>query len=113
MWTRTTQIRIWSQRRLLTTSKSSNSSSSSSWRKEQLDRLLKRNQLVEPAQTIQSDEDLQPMWQAMERRVKNRPPPRKEGKGRTNIKKTDEDIWFEQGLYAHLEVDDDDDSKSK
>ena len=53
------------------------------------------------------------MWQAMERRVKNRPPPRKEeGKsGRRNIKKTEEDVWLEQGLYDHLKEEDA--SKSK
>lgn len=86
------------------------------WRKEQLDKLLllqRRSQ--EPAQLIETEKDLQPMWQAMERRVKNRPPPpssNKDGRsGRMNVKKTEEDVWLEEGLYKHL--DDEDSTKSK
>lgn len=98
------------QRRTFTSS-----SSSLSWRKEQLDKLLAKRKVTEPAQTIQNDDDLQPMWQAMERRVKNRPLPRnEEGKsGRANIKKTEEDIWLEQGLYDHLNKEEGEDTKSK
>lgn len=96
MWKRTATEIISSlpRRRTLTTS----------WRKEQLNQLLRKRKTVEPAQTIQNEEDLQPMWQAMERRVKNRPPPSPKGNGksgRTNIKKTEEDVWLEQGLYDH------------
>jgi hypothetical protein len=102
MWKRTAQSCL--QRRLLTTPPSP-----PSWRKDQLDKLKRK--FLEPAQIIKGDEDLQPMWQAMERRVKNRLPPRKDGKkGRTNVKKTDEDVWLEQGLYDHLKSEP---SKSK
>jgi hypothetical protein len=73
MWKRTAQNCL--QRRLLTTPPPS-------WRKDQLDKLKRK--FLEPAQIIKGDEDLQPMWQAMERRVKNRLPPRKDGKKGTS-----------------------------
>jgi hypothetical protein len=57
--------------------------------------------------TIEKDEDLQSNWKEMERRVLHRKPLTKEQRGggsdkkvgRCNIRKTDEDVWFEQGFY--------------
>ena len=75
------------------------------WRKQQLDKIEKKfkgNQLE--ARSIESEEDLQPMWKEMEGRVTRRKPrtlAQTGGKvGRMNIKKTDEDVWLEQGLYS-------------
>ena len=63
---------------------------------------------------IQDDADLQPMWKDMESRVKNRKSrtlAENKGRiGRSNIRKTDEDIWLEQGLYNN---DDDSNSNNK
>jgi len=62
------------------------------------------------ALTIESEEDLQPMWKEMEGRVtrrKLRTLAETGGKsGRMNIKKTDEDVWLEEGLYSVTEEDD-------
>ena len=70
------------------------------WRKQQLDKLT--NNFQDPL-TIESDEDLQPMWREMESRVVNRRTRTKEengGKtGRTNIRPTDEEAWLRAGLY--------------
>jgi hypothetical protein len=88
------------------------------WRKKQLEKLEKK--FTEPYEMpvwpemepldIDSDEELQPMWAAMENRVKNRRPRtlRESGgkTGRINIRKTDEEIWLKEGLY-------DDESKKK
>jgi hypothetical protein len=85
---------------------SSASSASTEWRKKQLDKLENKFQESEPL-TIESEEDLQPMWKSMESRVKNRRPRTKEelgGRtGRTNIKRTDEEMWLQEGLYDHSE----------
>jgi len=58
---------------------------------------------------IESDEDLQPMWKDMESRVTRRRPltvEQRGGKvGRRNVRKSDEDMWLQAGLY-------DDDNKS-
>ena len=53
---------------------------------------------------ITSDEELQPMWRDMESRVTRRRSltavERKAGEvGRRNIRKSDEDVWLEGGLY--------------
>ena len=52
---------------------------------------------------VTNDEDLQPMWRGMESRVTKRKPRtlRDTGgrTGRINIRKTDEDIWLQEGLY--------------
>lgn len=77
-------------------------SAGTEWRKKQLDKLENKFQQSE-ALTIENEEDLQPMWSSMESRVKNRRPRTKEqlgGKtGRTNIKRTDEEMWLQEGLY--------------
>lgn len=81
------------------------------WRKKQLDRLERKFSVEPPTQEIGSDDELQPMWQQMERRVKNR---RSLGVdesnrkiGRTNVRKTDEDIWLQEGLYEEDGPEDD------
>ena len=83
------------------------------WRKQQIDKLenrFKGKQLK--AHNIDSEEDLQPMWKEMEGRVtrrKLRTLADTGGKsGRMNIKKTDEDVWLQAGLYG---TSDNDDSK--
>lgn len=71
------------------------------WRKVQLDKLERK--FTEPLVEVESDEDLQPMWQEMESRVtRRRPRTVKEMGGRTgrvNVKKTDEEMWLREGLY--------------
>lgn len=78
------------------------------WRKHQLDKLSKK---FDEPNVIDSDEDLQPMWKAMESRVVNRrtlTAAQKGGKtGRTNIRKTDEEAWLQAGLYEEEEKDTD------
>lgn len=82
------------------------------WRKKQLNKLESKFQ-EDSVLTIESEEDLQPMWKAMESRVKNRAPRTREengGKsGRVNIKRTDEEMWLQEGLYDEIG----DDEKSK
>ena len=83
------------------------------WRKQQLDKIENKFKGKElKALSIESEEDLQPMWKEMEGRVTRRKPRSLAdtgGKsGRMNIKKTDEDVWLEQGLYS---TDNDDSSK--
>jgi len=82
------------------------------WRKQQLDKLEKKFQppsatTAEVESSVQDDEDLQPMWKDMESRVKNRRSrtlAENKGKiGRTNVRKTDEDVWLEQGLYDDID----------
>jgi hypothetical protein len=84
------------------------SSARTEWRKKQLDKLENKFQESELL-TIESEEDLQPMWKSMESRVKNRRPRTKEelgGRtGRANIRKTDEEMWLQEGLYDHSEED--------
>jgi hypothetical protein len=72
------------------------------WRKQQLDKLEKK--FSEPSLVVvDNDDDLQPMWKSMESRVTRRRPRTVEeigGRtGRTNVKKTDEDLWLREGLY--------------
>ena len=56
-----------------------------------------------PITEITEEEDLQSMWKAMESRVtkrRSRPLAESRGKvGRTNIRRTEEDLWLEEGLY--------------
>mmetsp|Transcript_1787 Transcript_1787/g.2462 ORF Transcript_1787/g.2462 Transcript_1787/m.2462 type:complete len:123 (-) Transcript_1787:271-639(-) len=75
------------------------SSRPSEWRKAQLDKLESKFQNGE----VQSDEELQPMWQDMERRVTRRRSMTIEEagdkRGRRNLRSTCEDVWLEAGLY--------------
>eukprot|EP00531_Pseudo-nitzschia_arenysensis_P019620 CAMPEP_0116141648 /NCGR_PEP_ID=MMETSP0329-20121206/14491_1 /TAXON_ID=697910 /ORGANISM="Pseudo-nitzschia arenysensis, Strain B593" /LENGTH=139 /DNA_ID=CAMNT_0003636839 /DNA_START=106 /DNA_END=525 /DNA_ORIENTATION=+ len=87
----------------------------SEWRKQQLEKI--ENKFKGKQTTvldIESEEDLQPMWKEMEGRVTRRKPRTLAdtgGKsGRMNIKKTDEDVWLQQGLYSQ---DDSDSSKKE
>jgi hypothetical protein len=76
------------------------------WRRKQLNSLETKFMDSETV-TVESEDDLQPMWSSMESRVKNRRPRTKEqlgGKsGRRNIKKTDEEMWLQEGMYDHPE----------
>jgi hypothetical protein len=60
---------------------------------------------------IDKDEDVQPMWKGMESRVTKRKSltltQRGGVSGRRNVRRSDEDIWLEAGVY------DDDKDKSK
>jgi hypothetical protein len=80
--------------------KKATSSVGKEWRKTQLENLEKK--FLEPLE-IESEEELQPMWQSMESRVKHRKPRTLQetgGKtGRVNIRKTDEEMWLKEGLY--------------
>jgi hypothetical protein len=75
------------------------------WRKHQLDRLLLQQQKFQPAQEVMiaSDDDLQPMWKDMERRVTRRKPVTIQQAGpkvgRRNVRPTDEEAWLQAGLY--------------
>lgn len=75
---------------------------STDWRKSQLDKLEQKF-----APTIESDDQVQPMWKDMESRVTKRRPmtveERKGISGRRNVRKTDEDSWLEAGLYEDNE----------
>ena len=71
------------------------------WRKVQLDRM--RKNFSEPS--IESDDDLQPMWKEMESRVLRRRSLTIEKAGgqvgRTNVRATDEESWLKAGMYDH------------
>mmetsp|Transcript_15177 Transcript_15177/g.27377 ORF Transcript_15177/g.27377 Transcript_15177/m.27377 type:complete len:156 (+) Transcript_15177:148-615(+) len=92
------------------TKSSSSSSNPNDWRKKQLEQLERK---FKDPQVIDSDEELQPMWKEMESRVTRRKPRtlRETGgrKGRMNIRKTDEDVWAQEGLYSS----DEDNTSSK
>jgi hypothetical protein len=70
------------------------------WRKKQLEKLENR---FKETQDISNDEALQPMWKEMEGRVTRRKPRSTldtGGKaGRANIRKTDEEVWEQEGFY--------------
>ena len=85
---------------------------SKEWRKVQLEKL--ENRLAEPPlssqawsspphATIESDDELQQTWRDLESRIRNRRPltlqDRRGVSGRSNIRRTDEDVWLEVGLY--------------
>ena len=77
------------------------------WRKRQLDQLEKRFSDADHAvNKIQEQDDLQPMWKEMESRVakrRSRTLEQNKGKiGRANVRKTDEDVWLQEGLYDEL-----------
>ena len=79
-------------------------SDSSSWNKKQIDKIERKFKKKDaPTNDINNDDDLQQMWKEMERRVVNRRPRtirETHGKtGRTNIRKTDEEMWLKSGLY--------------
>lgn len=82
--------------------------SDSSWSKKQIDKIEKK--FTEPSQRVDSDEGLQQMWKEMESRVtKRRPRTLGDTKGKTgreNIKKTDEEMWLQEGLYPDKEEED-------
>ena len=113
-----------------TTRTTTTTTNTTEWRKHQLDKLERKFDGNDPAQNapkmsgsavgvvIDHEEDLQPMWQQMERRVKHRTPRTLEERGghsgRQNIKKTDEDLWLQAGLYHHNDNNkkDDDDNNN-
>jgi iron uptake system EfeUOB component EfeO/EfeM len=94
--------------RLFLSSDSSTTGASSSvaveWRKSKLDQLERKFAGDSIKATIQSDVELQPEWKAMESRVTKRRTltvEERQGKtGRTNIRRTEEDVWMENGLYS-------------
>lgn len=88
------------------------SDSSSSWSKKQIEKIEQKFS-DDPSANVKSDEELQQMWREMESRVvKRRPRTIREtgGKtGRVNVRKTDEEMWLNEGLYE----EDDGAKKSK
>jgi hypothetical protein len=75
-----------------------------SWRRQQLERLTSRFQDDDDqALQVNKDDELQSHWKQMEGRVVRRKSISKEsaaGKvGRKNIRRTDEEVWLENGLY--------------
>jgi hypothetical protein len=117
-------------------SRSTRSSSPNEWRKRQLDKLENKFKNHDEAdrdvdidtdtvqsttdattmREVQSEDELQPMWKEMEGRVVRRKPRtivESGGKtGRMNIRKTDEEVWLQEGLYDDDEEVDKDDSPS-
>jgi hypothetical protein len=75
------------------------------WRKAQLDKLERK--FADPKVLVDNEEDLQPMWKQMEGRVTRRRPLTVDemgGKtGRINVRKTDEEMWLQEGLYDEKE----------
>ena len=71
------------------------------WRQKQLQDLERK--WDENPLDVQSEEDLQPMWKDMEKRLRNRRPrSTNESRGlsgRQNVKRTDEEFWLDEGLY--------------
>jgi len=64
---------------------------------------------------INKEADLQSTWKSMESRVANRKPRTREQTGgrtgRVNIKKTDEEMWLQSGLYDEKDSTDETNSK--
>jgi hypothetical protein len=96
------------------------SSSLDDWRKQQLQKLQQKfsneNNSISHSNNnnssilfIDSEEELQPQWKEMESRVTRRKPrsvqqtidgrPVKRPTGRMNVRKTDEDVWAQEGMY--------------
>lgn len=108
---------------LLRCSSTSSSSSPNEWRKKQLEKIEKKFDKTDTAAAaaasmmdIHTDDELQPMWKEMEGRVVRRKPrtaAQLGGRtGRVNVRKTDEEVWLEKGLYDTTEqVVDDDETK--
>jgi hypothetical protein len=90
------------------------------WRKVKLDQLENRfapsspsgslstsspasSSSTHPSRRIDSDDDLQQAWRDLESRVRGRRPLSLEDRGgvsgRRNVRRTDEDVWLEEGLY--------------
>ncbi|KAG7371306.1 hypothetical protein IV203_019876 [Nitzschia inconspicua] len=96
-------------------SSSSSSSSPDDWRKRQLQQLQRKFQ--DTSNTIESDEELQPMWKEMEGRVTRRKPRTMQQTGgrtgRVNVRKTDEDVWAQEGMYQVVDDNDDDNETNK
>jgi hypothetical protein len=85
------------------------------WRKVQLEKLESRlsekpstassswSSTLPPPLQIGSDEELQQTWRDLESRIRNRRPlslqDRRGVSGRSNVRRTDEDVWLEEGLY--------------
>jgi len=92
-------------------SSSSTASSSIEWRKIQLEKLSQK--FTAPAQAVESEDDVQPMWKEMESRVTKRRPLTKAQRGgrvgRINVRKTDEEIWLQEGLYDEQQEEKKDD----
>jgi hypothetical protein len=83
-------------------------SSSSSWRRQELDQIENKFTNTPPKQNpVNGDDDLQPEWRALESRVTKRKtltPKQRGGKiGRSNIRRGEEDVWLENGLYDSKE----------
>ena len=89
---------------------SSSLAASMAWRRSQIDKLEEKfatddkdRDGTDDSVKIESDEELQPMWRDMESRVTKRrslTAAQRKGKvGRRNIRKSDEDMWLESGLY--------------
>lgn len=99
------------------------------WRQKQLQKLENKftlppkngqqHQQQHPAQLVDKEEDLQQTWKEMESRVTRRRPrtaAENGGKtGRANIKKTEEEVWLQEGLYPEQndKCDENDDASSK
>lgn len=84
------------------------SETQNSWRRQQLDKLeqkhvVKGDDSPPPSTNVSTDAELQQHWKSMEGRVTSRrlTPLSKAGEkvGRRNVRKTDEDVWLENGLY--------------
>ncbi len=73
------------------------------WRKQQLEKLEKKFSESGQAEEVELQPFIQPMWRDMESRVTRRRPRTVEeagGKvGRRNVRKTDEDVWADAGVY--------------
>lgn len=66
-------------------------------------------QQFEPPLTIDNYDDVQPMWKGMESRVTKRTALTLEQRGgvsgRRNVRKSEEDMWLESGLYDSKKCD--------
>lgn len=89
---------------------------STEWRKQQLNNLERKFETFDETTStpvIETSSELQSMWRALESRVTRRrsltTEERKGVVGRRNIKRTDEDVWLEEGLYDDAQ----DDTKEK
>ena len=93
---------IYFARKLSNYDDQSSATPASEWRKSSLER-LEQKFTKDPSRLIDNEVDLQPEWKAMESRVTKRRTftvDQLNGKtGRENIRRTDEDIWMESGLY--------------